>query len=202
MQKLDALGAKVVAASDSSGFIHDPEGIRGERLEWLRDLKETRRGRISEYADKWKGATFHAGKTPWHVPAQLAFPCACENEVDTEGARALIANKVLVVSEGANMPSTPGAVREFLDNDVLFGPAKAANAGGVAVSGLEQTQNSIRQTWSHEEVDQRLRQIMLGIHAQCVEHGRNGKGGVNYVDGANRAGFVKVATAMLAYGLM
>jgi glutamate dehydrogenase (NADP+) len=202
MQKLDELGATVVAASDSGGFIHDPAGIRGERLAWLRDLKENRRGRIAEYAATWKGATYHQGKKPWDVPCQLAFPCAAENELGGEDARALIANKVQVVGEGANMPSTPDAVREFLANDVLFGPAKAANAGGVAVSGLEQTQNSIRMTWSRDEVDQKLRQIMLGIHAQCVEHGRNGKGTVNYVDGANRAGFVKVAAAMLAYGVM
>lgn len=202
MKKLDALGATVLTASDSGGFIHDPAGIRGEKIEWLRDLKENRRGRISEYAAQWKGATYYAGKTPWHVPAQLAFPCATENELGADDAKALIANKVIAVAEGANMPSTAEAVHAFVSQNVLFGPAKAANAGGVAVSGLEQTQNSMRVSWSHEEVDQKLKQIMLGIHAQCVEYGSNGKGTVNYVHGANRAGFVKVAEAMLAYGVM
>jgi glutamate dehydrogenase (NADP+) len=202
MQKLAELGATVVTASDSGGFIHDPAGIQGEKLAWLRDLKENRRGRIAEYAGKWKGSTFHEGEKPWHVPAQLAFPCATENELGADDAKSLIANKVVAVAEGANMPSTADAVHTFVSNNVLFGPAKAANAGGVAVSGLEQTQNSMRVSWTHEEVDQKLKQIMLGIHTQCVEYGSNGKGAVNYVHGANRAGFVKVAEAMLAYGVM
>lgn len=208
MEKLGELGATVITASDSSGFVHDPAGIRGERLAWLKDLKENRRGRIAEYAAKWKGATFHAGKTPWNVPAQLAFPCATQNELGVEDAKALVNNRVLAVAEGANMPSSADAVHYFVSQNVSFAPAKAANAGGVAVSGLEQTQNSMRLTWSREEVDQRLKHIMLGIHTQCVEHGTSGTsgtsgtGGTNYVQGANRAGFVKVAEAMLAYGVV
>jgi glutamate dehydrogenase (NADP+) len=201
IEKLAELGATVVAASDSTGFVHDPGGIAGERLEWLKDLKERRRGRISEYVDAWKGATFHAGEEPWHVPAQLVFPCATQNELGVDQAKAIVANKAIAVAEGANMPTTHDAVHYLLSQNVLFAPAKAANAGGVAVSGLEQTQNSMRLSWSREEVDQRLRQIMNGIHAQCVEHGRDGKGRTNYVNGANRAGFVKVAEAMLAYGI-
>ena len=201
IEKLAELGATVVAASDSGGVIHDPAGIAGERLEWLKDLKERRRGRIAEYADKWKGSTFHAGEEPWHIPAQLVFPCATQNELDLEAAKAIVANKAIAVAEGANMPTTADAVHYLSSQNVLFAPAKAANAGGVAVSGLEQTQNSMRLTWSREDVDQRLRQIMTNIHAQCVEHGRDGKGRTNYVHGANRAGFVKVAEAMLAYGI-
>jgi glutamate dehydrogenase (NADP+) len=201
IEKLAELGATVVAASDSTGFVHDPGGIAGERLEWLKDLKERRRGRISEYVDAWKGATFHAGEEPWHVPAQLVFPCATQNELGVDQAKAIVSNKAIAVAEGANMPTTHDAVHYLLSQNVLFAPAKAANAGGVAVSGLEQTQNSMRLSWSREEVDQRLRQIMNGIHAQCVEHGRDGKGRTNYVNGANRAGFVKVAEAMLAYGI-
>ena len=202
IEKLAELGATVVTASDSGGFVHDPAGISHEKLAWLKDLKENRRGRVSEYADKWKGSTYHAGKTPWAVGADLAFPCATQNELDAEDAKTLVDNKVLAVAEGANMPSTATAVHQLVAKSVSFAPAKAANAGGVAVSGLEQTQNSMRLTWSREEVDQRLKQIMLGIHSQCVEHGSNGKGVPNYVLGANRAGFVKVAEAMLAYGVV
>jgi glutamate dehydrogenase (NADP+) len=202
IDKLASLGAKVVTASDSSGFVHDPDGIHGEKVEWLRELKEVRRGRIAEYARKFRGATYHAGGNPWRVKCDLAFPSATQNELSRDDARALIKNKVMAVAEGANMPSTPEAVRELLANKVLFGPAKAANAGGVAVSGLEQTQNSMRVTWSREEVDERLKTIMRDIHETCVKHGGEGKGFVNYVSGANRGGFVKVAEAMLAYGVM
>ena len=204
IERLVQLGAKVVTASDSGGFIYDPAGIDAEKLAWLMELKEVRRGRIAEYAEKFAGATYYAGKTPWRVRCDLAFPCATQNEIAGDDARALIANGVIAVAEGANMPGTPEAVSEFLAHHVLFAPAKAANAGGVAVSGLEQTQNSMRLSWSREEVDERLKHIMLGIHETCVKHGRDGSadGSVNYVKGANVGGFVKVAEAMLAYGVM
>ena len=202
MDKLNQLGAKVLTASDSGGFVHDPDGIGPDKLEWLKDLKEVRRGRISEYADTFKGATYHADQTPWQVKCDLAFPNATQNELVIDDARALVANKVMAVAEGANMPSTSEAVQLFLSNKVLFGPAKAANAGGVAVSGLEQSQNSMRLTWSRAEVEDRLKQIMLNIHGTCVQHGDDGHGFVNYVNGANIGGFVKVAEAMLAYGVM
>jgi glutamate dehydrogenase (NADP+) len=202
MAKLAQLGATVVTASDSGGFIHDPAGIQGEKLEWLRDLKEVKRGRISEYASHFKGVTYHAGARPWQVKCQLAFPSATQNELTVDDARALVSNGVIAVAEGANMPSTGDAVHHFLANKVLFGPAKAANAGGVAVSGLEQTQNSMRLSWTRDEVDERLKHIMADIHATCVRHGGDGAGFVNYVKGANVGGFVKVAEAMLAYGVM
>ncbi|HTR76815.1 MAG TPA: NADP-specific glutamate dehydrogenase [Gemmatimonadaceae bacterium] len=201
IDKLNQLGAKVVTASDSGGFIHDPNGISPEKSAWLHDLKEVRRGRIAEYADRFPGASFHAGQRPWRVPCDLAFPNATQNELDLDDARALVANRVQAVAEGANMPTTPAAVHHLLAHHVLFGPAKAANAGGVAVSGLEQTQNSMRMTWTSKEVDERLKHIMLGIHETCVRHGSNGSGFVNYVHGANIGGFVKVADAMLAYGV-
>ncbi len=202
MEKLIQLGATVLTASDSTGFIHDPDGIDADKVAWLKNLKEVRRGRIAEYVEKFPRATFHAGKTPWNVPCDLAFPNATQNELQLEDAKVLVANKVMAVAEGANMPSTPDAVHVLLSNKVLFGPAKAANAGGVAVSGLEQSQNSMRLSWSREEVQERLKQIMLEIHSTCVKHGDDGKGFVNYVDGANVGGFVKVAEAMLAYGVM
>jgi glutamate dehydrogenase (NADP+) len=202
IEKIVQLGGKVLTASDSGGFIHDPDGIDLEKLAWLEELKEVKRGRIAEYAKKFKRATYHAGERPWAVPCDLAFPSATQNEIDGEDARTLIANGTIAVAEGANMPSDLDAVHEFLSHKVLFGPAKAANAGGVAVSGLEQTQNSMRVSWSRGEVDDRLKQIMLDIHATCVKHGGDGNGFVNYVKGANVGGFVKVAEAMLAYGVM
>jgi glutamate dehydrogenase (NADP+) len=202
MEKLADLGARVVTASDSSGFVHDPDGIQGEKLDFLMDLKEVRRGRISEYANKYKKSTFHAGKRPWGVECELAFPCATQNELSLEDARTLATNGVIAVAEGANMPSDADAVHHFVQQKILFAPAKAANAGGVAVSGLEQTQNSMRLSWTAEEVDDRLKHIMLGIHETCVTHGGDGNGYVNYVKGANIGGFVKVAEAMLAYGVM
>ena len=202
MEKLSQLGAKVLTASDSSGFVHDPDGISGEKLEYLKDLKEVRRGRISEYAEKYKKASFHAGRRPWDVKCHLAFPCATQNELSLEDAKSLSGNGVIAVAEGANMPSDADAVHYFIGKQVLFAPAKAANAGGVAVSGLEQTQNSMRLSWTGKEVDERLKQIMLGIHETCVKHGHDGNGYVNYVNGANVGGFVKVAEAMLAYGVM
>ncbi|WP_411826336.1 NADP-specific glutamate dehydrogenase [Luteolibacter sp. AS25] len=201
MEKLLHLGAKVLTASDSSGFIHDPKGIDREKLDWLIDLKENRRGRISEYAEKF-GCEFHEGKTPWGVKADLAFPCATQNELHEVDAQALVKNGCIAIAEGANMPSTAEAIEVFLQNDVLFGPAKAANAGGVAVSGLEQSQNQLRISWSREEVDDRLKKIMENIHSKCVQYGtREGKP-VDYKSGANIAGFVKVADAMLAYGVV
>ncbi len=201
MEKLIQLGARVLTASDSSGFVHDPDGISAEKLAYLMDLKEVRRGRISEYADTYTKATFHAGKRPWGVPCDLAFPCATQNELSLADAQTLSGNGAIAVAEGANMPSDADAVHHFLDRRILFAPAKAANAGGVAVSGLEQTQNSMRLSWTGKEVDQRLKEIMLGIHETCVKHGGDGNGFVNYVNGANIGGFVKVADAMLAYGI-
>ncbi len=200
LEKLVQLGAKPVTASDSGGFIHDPDGIDEEKLEWLKKLKERRRGRISEYAEHFARATYHEGKRPWSVKASLAFPCATQNELDLEDARELLDNGLTAIAEGANMPCTRDATRAFLRARVPIGPGKAANAGGVAVSGLEQSQNALRISWPRDEVDSRLRSIMLDIHARCVRHGYQTDGYINYVDGANIAGFVKVADAMLAYG--
>lgn len=197
-EKLIQEGAKVVTLSDSDGFIHDKDGIDEEKLAWVIDLKTRRRGRISEYTDQF-GGEFHKGKRPWGVPCDLAFPSATQNELDEDDARTLIENDVRLVGEGANMPCTLEAIEQFLDAKILFGPSKAANAGGVAVSGLEQTQNAMRLTWSREQVDQRLQEIIREIHGKCVKYGKNGDT-IDYVKGANIAGFVKVADAMLAYG--
>ena len=199
-EKVLQLGGKVLTMSDSSGFIHDPDGINEEKLAWVMDLKNNRRGRISEYVDKF-GGEFHEGKRPWSVPCDLAFPCATQNELDGDDAKVLVANGCQLVSEGANMPSTLDAVGVFIDSKILFGPAKAANAGGVAVSGLEQTQNAMRLSWSREQVDEQLLDIMKNIHSTCVEHGTEGDF-INYVQGANVGGFIKVADAMLAYGVL
>ncbi len=199
-EKLIELGARVVTLSDSDGFVHDPRGLDAEKLAWTIDLKTRRRGRIQEYVEKW-GGTFHSGKRPWSVPCDLAFPCATQNEIDHDDARRLVENGCRLVAEGANMPSSLDAIQVFLERQLLFGPAKAANAGGVAVSGLEQTQNAMRRSWSREEVDTRLLEIMRSIHARCVEFGREGSF-VNYLRGANRGGFIKVADAMLAQGVM
>jgi glutamate dehydrogenase (NADP+) len=201
IDKLVQRGAKVVAASDSSGTIHDENGIAGDRLEWLIDLKENRRGRIREYAEHFDGVEYLDGETPWGLPCDLAFPCATQNELGLQDAEALIKNGCKAVAEGANMPSTLEAIEYFHEQGILFGPAKAANAGGVAVSGLEQSQNSLRISWSRTEVEDRLRNIMLAIHDKCVEYGRCEDGTVDYVRGANIAGFVKVAEAMLAHGV-
>jgi glutamate dehydrogenase (NADP+) len=195
-------GAKVVTMSDSSGFVHDPAGIDREKLRYIRELKEVRRGRISEYAEQFSGVEFYKDKAPWAVPVDIAFPCATQNELSEQDARTLVDNGVKVVCEGANMPTELGGVHVFQNAGVLFGPAKAANAGGVAVSGLEQSQNALRLSWGRAEVDQRLQTIMHDIHARCVEFGRREDGTVDYVDGANIGGFVKVADAMLAYGVV
>jgi glutamate dehydrogenase (NADP+) len=201
IQKLNTYGAKVVTASDSGGFIHDPDGIRDEKFEFLRQLKEEKRGRIHEYAEKF-GCEYHEGKTPWSVPCDLAFPCATQNELHLDDAKSLVSNGVRAIAEGANMPSTGEAAHHFLNNNILYAPGKASNAGGVAVSGLEQSQNSLRVTWSRNEVDSRLQGIMQDIHKKCVDHGASNQKDkpVNYQQGANIAGFVKVADAMLAYG--
>ena len=199
VEKLLELDVKVLTMSDSDGFIHDKDGITPEKLAWIKDLKEVRRGRIREYAAHFPNVEFHENRRPWAVPGELAFPCATQNELDGEDARTLIRNGLVAIAEGANMPCSLDAVRAFLDAKTLFGPAKAANAGGVAVSGFEQSQNAMRIAWPREEVDRRLQEIMQNIHKQCLDYGRVGDY-TNYVTGANIAGFVKVADAMLAYG--
>ena len=191
-------GAKVVTASDSGGFIYDPDGFNREKLAWLKDLKEVRRGRIHEYAEHF-GCEYHEGKRPWHVPCGLAFPCATENEMSTAEAQTLVDNSVIAVAEGANMPIELDGEHLLRDAGILFGPGKAANAGGVAVSGLEQSQNAVRIPWPREEVIHRLDEIMKKIHDKCVEYGGDANGNVDYVKGANIGGFVRVADAMLAY---
>ena len=200
-EKAIASGAKVLTLSDSSGFIHDPDGIDQEKLEFVKELKEVRRGRISEYADKFSSAEFHEGQRPWSVACDVALPCATQNEISLEDAKQLIGNGVQVVCEGANMPTELDAMNQFMAAGVLFGPAKAANAGGVAVSGLEQSQNAMRISWTKEEVNDRLLKIMNDIHQKCVLHGPElSNGNVDYVSGANIAGFIKIADAMVAYG--
>jgi glutamate dehydrogenase (NADP+) len=198
-EKATQLGAKVVTLSDSTGFIYDPGGITGEKLAWVMELKNIRRGRIREYADQY-GVEFYEGKRPWEIKCDIALPCATENEINKTEAETLIRNGCRLVSEGANMPSTPEAVEVFLKNRILYGPGKAANAGGVAVSGLEMTQNSMRMSWHREEVDSKLQQIMKDIHETCIKFGRENDGYINYVKGSNIGGFVKVADAMLAQG--
>ena len=198
--KLIQLGAKVVTMSDSSGFVHDPDGLDEEKLNFIIDLKTVRRGRISEYAEKYK-TKFYEKQRPWNVPCDLAFPCATQNELEIKDAENLIGNGCKGLAEGANMPVTIEAIKKFQNAKVIFSPGKASNAGGVAVSGLEMTQNSIRMSWSSEELDKRLQDIMINIHQQCAEYGA-GKDYVDYVKGANIAGFVKVANAMLAYGVI
>lgn len=201
-QKLIQLGAKPVTLSDSSGYIYDPDGITQEKLEFVKELKNVKRGRISEYADKYPSAKFIPGKRPWEVKVECAFPCATQNELNGDEAKALVANGVRLVAEGANMPSTPEAVEIFQNAKVMFAPGKASNAGGVATSGLEMSQNSGRLSWSSEEVDAKLKGIMKNIHdsayAAAKQFGMEG----NYVAGANIAGFLKVATAMIAQGVV
>jgi glutamate dehydrogenase (NADP+) len=200
-EKCIQLGAKVVTLSDSNGFIYDEKGITPEKLEFVLDLKNVKRGRIKEYADKY-GCKYVEGQKPWSVKCDIALPCATQNEIDGEDAKKLVSNGCICVGEGANMPSTPEAVDVFLSKKVLYGPGKATNAGGVAVSGLEMSQNSMRLSWTREEVDQRLREnIMRPIHEQCVQYGKDGDF-VNYVNGANIGGFVKVADAMLDQGVL
>ncbi len=200
-QKALELGAKVVTLSDSSGTVVDESGIDRDKLDWIMDLKNNRRGRIEAYARQFDTASYLEGERPWQIRCDVAMPCATQNEIELEDAENLLANGCSCVVEGANMPCTPQAVDLFLGDGLLYGPGKAANAGGVAVSGLEMTQNSQRLTWSRDEVDRRLKTIMQGIHRTCVEYGGNGDS-VNYVDGANIGGFIKVADSMLDQGLV
>ncbi len=200
VEKLLQLGAKPITLSDSGGFIHDPDGISEQKLEFVMELKNVKRGRIKEYAQKYN-CNYVEGKRPWGVKCDAAFPSATQNEVSESDAKQLVKNGCICVGEGANMPSTPEAIRVFLDAKILYAPGKAANAGGVATSGLEMSQNSQRLSWSREEVDKMLHQIMISIHESCVKYGKNDKF-INYVDGANIAGFVKVADAMLDQGLV
>jgi len=201
-EKIIQLGGKVVTMSDSGGYIYDKDGIDDEKLAFIMDLKNNRRGRISKYADKYASATFHKGEKPWGIPCDIALPCATQNELDGDHAKQLLKNGCKCVAEGANMPSTLDAVHAFQDAKILFAPGKASNAGGVATSGLEMSQNSLRISWTREEVDKRLMGIMKGIHDSCIEYGIEENGYCNYVKGANIAGFVKVADAMLAQGVI
>ena len=201
-EKATELGGKVVTLSDSSGYIYDADGIDAEKLAHVMDIKNVQRGRISEYLKKYPNAKFVEGKRPWEVKCDIALPCATQNELNQIEAKALISNGCICVSEGANMPSTPEAIEEFTKAKILFAPGKASNAGGVATSGLEMSQNSLRLSWTSEEVDQRLKAIMANIHESCVKYGSDGQGYVDYVKGANIAGFVKVADAMLAQGVV
>jgi glutamate dehydrogenase (NADP+) len=201
-EKVIQMGGTVLTMSDSGGFVHDPNGIDQAKLAWIMDLKNGRRGRISEYTDAHPGSTYHAGGRPWNIRCDAAFPCATQNELQAADAMNLISNGCMVVAEGANMPSTPEAIEAFQAAKVLFAPGKASNAGGVATSGLEMSQNSLRLSWSREEVDQRLLAIMKDIHSQCVAFGKDESGYVDYVKGANIAGFVKVADAMIDQGVV
>lgn len=198
-EKATELGAKVVSMSDSSGYIYDKDGISSEKLAFIMNLKNVKRGRIKEYADHY-GCEFHEGR-PWGLKCDIALPCATQNELNKSEAEDLVSNGCICVAEGANMPSTPEAVEVFLAAKILFAPGKASNAGGVATSGLEMSQNSLRMNWTREEVDTKLKTIMKDIHAQCVDHGKEGDF-VNYVKGANIAGFLKVADAMLDQGIV
>ncbi|MFN4909761.1 MAG: NADP-specific glutamate dehydrogenase [Flavobacteriales bacterium] len=201
-EKATQLGAKVVTLSDSSGYIHDADGIDAHKLAFVMELKNVKRGRIDQYTKQYPNATFISGKRPWEVKADIALPCATQNELNGDEAAQLVANGVKCVAEGANMPSTPEAISAFQAANVLFAPGKASNAGGVATSGLEMSQNSLRLSWSAEEVDQKLHGIMVSIHEACVKYGTKSDGNVDYVKGANIAGFVKVADAMMDQGLV
>ena len=201
-EKAIELGAKVLTLSDSGGYIFDEEGIDSEKLAFVMELKNVKRGRISEYVDKYPNATYVEGQRPWSVKCDIALPCATQNELNGNEAKMLIDNGCICVSEGANMPSTPEAIHEFQKSKILFAPGKASNAGGVATSGLEMSQNSLRLSWTRQEVDERLKEIMTNIHNSCVEYGKNEDGSIDYIRGANIAGFVKVADAMLAQGVV
>ena len=201
-EKCIQLGAKVVTLSDSKGYIYDSEGIDQEKLSWIMNLKNVERGRISQYTKKYPNATFHEGEKPWDVSVDLALPCATQNELSEEHAELLVKNGCIAIVEGANMPCTPEAISVFIDKKILFSPGKASNAGGVATSGLEMSQNSLRYNWTREEVDSKLHNIMLEIHQQCVKYGKQSDGYIDYVKGANIAGFVKVADAMIDQGMV
>ena len=200
-EKCIQLGAKVLTMSDSDGYIYDPDGIDRAKLDYIMELKNVERGRIKEYVEEYPTAVYHAGEKPWNEKADIALPCATQNEINGDAAKALVANGVIAVAEGANMPSTPEAVKTFQDAKILYSPGKASNAGGVAVSGLEMSQNSERLSWTAEEVDKKLHDIMVNIHENCVKYGTETDGYVNYVKGANVAGFMKVAKAMMAQGI-
>jgi len=202
VEKVNQLGGKCVTLSDSEGTIHDPEGINEEKLAWVMELKNVKRGRIREYCDKYKHATFHPGKRPWHIPCDVAFPSATQNEIDKTDAENLMKNKCIAVGEGANMPSTEEAVAVFQKHKILYGLGKAANAGGVSTSGLEMSQNSLRLSWTRQEVDERLHEIMKAIHKTCVDTAKEYGDPGNYVLGANIGGFTKVADAMIDQGLV
>ena len=201
-EKVNQLGGKVLTLSDSSGYIYDNEGIDAEKLAFVMELKNVKRGRISEYVKAYPNATYIEGKTPWEVRCDIALPCATQNELHEADATTLVNNGCICVSEGANMPSTKEAITVFHEAKILFAPGKASNAGGVATSGLEMTQNSLRFKWSREEVDNKLNEIMSNIHDSCIEYGKDDDGYIDYVKGANIAGFVKVADAMLAQGIV
>lgn len=201
-EKCIQMGAKVLTLSDSDGYIYDPDGIDADKLAYVMELKNVERGRIKEYAEEYPNAVYHAGEKPWNEKADIALPCATQNEINGEAAAALVANGVFAVAEGANMPSTPEAVKTFQEAKILYAPGKASNAGGVAVSGLEMSQNSERLSWTAEEVDNRLKLIMADIHENCVKYGTQADGYINYVKGANVAGFIKVAKAMMAQGIV
>ena len=201
-EKAMEFGGKVVTMSDSGGFIYDAEGLNEEKLAFIMNLKNVKRGRISEYVSKYPGAKYSEGERPWGVKCDIALPCATQNELDAKEAKTLVDNGCICVSEGANMPSTPEAIEVFTKAKLLFAPGKASNAGGVATSGLEMSQNSLRMSWTAKEVDEKLHNIMNDIHAACVEYGKDGDGYVDYVKGANVAGFVKVADAMMAQGVV
>ena len=201
-EKIIDFGGKVLTMSDSSGYIFDAEGIDKRKLNFIMKLKNVKRGRINEYVNKYSKSKFYKAATPWSVPCEIALPCATQNELNLNDAKTLVTNGCICVSEGANMPSTNKAIEFFLKSKILYAPGKASNAGGVATSGLEMTQNSLRYNWSREEVDEKLREIMLNIHNSCLKHGKEKDGYINYVKGANIAGFVKVADAMLAQGVI
>ena len=201
-QKAMRLGAKVVTLSDSDGFVHDPDGLDEEKINFVLGLKNVRRGRISEYAKQYPGAKYYPGERPWGIPCDIALPCATQNEIEAADAERLLKGGCACVVEGANMPTTPEAIALFQKARILYSPGKASNAGGVATSGLEMTQNSIRQKWSAEEVDAQLHRIMSDIHASCLKYGKEEDGYINYVKGANIAGFIKVANAMADQGLV
>ena len=201
-EKCIQLGAKVVTMSDSKGYIHDSDGIDKDKLAWIMNLKNKQRGRISQYIEKYPNSTFHEGEKPWSVAVDVALPCATQNELNEGQANLLVENGCIAVVEGANMPSTPEAITLFTNNKILFAPGKASNAGGVATSGLEMSQNSLRYNWTREEVDTKLHNIMLDIHDQCVAYGKEEDGYIDYVKGANIAGFVKVADAMIDQGIV
>ena len=199
-EKATQLGAKVVTLSDSAGYIYDPDGIDAEKLAYVKLLKNVYRGRIKEYVEKYPTAQYFAGERPWGVKCDIALPCATQNELNGEEAKTLVANGCWCVAEGANMPSTPEAIEVFLTNKLLYAPGKASNAGGVATSGLEMSQNSMRIKWTAEEVDAKLHSIMQNIHEVCTKYGAEEGGYINYVKGANIGGFMKVAEAMMAQG--